>query len=212
MSKWHREFMAHAVEQTAEPFTVPYVHPAFNGDTEAAFSLACSLNNDKRGSVAVAMWQAKVARPAFRVFLAAVWGHDHSHLIAAAGTRRRLAAMFRYAAFPPPEHLPPVVKVWRGTNGMNEKEAVQGYSWTIDRDIACWFALRFDHRGQPLVIAADVPRENVAYFSNERSEQEVMLFKPPQSVWIDGAIDDWRMGYAHNSERIQASNRAGAAA
>jgi hypothetical protein len=192
------------VKQVAESFSLPYVDRAFDGDIEAAKYLVTSLGNNKRGFVAVAMWLAKVERPAFRSFLSAVWEHDHAHLIAAANTRR-LTAMFRYADFPLPPHLPEVVRVWRGTHGITLRDAAQGFSWTVDRDIACWFASRYKGRTAQ-VITANIPREQIAYFSNDRGEQEVVLMKPPKSVCVDGNIEDWRVGHARHGERIRKLN------
>jgi hypothetical protein len=39
------------------------------GDPEAALWLAAALSNVKRGVVAVVMWDAEIARPAFRAYL-----------------------------------------------------------------------------------------------------------------------------------------------
>lgn len=71
--------------------------PALAGNEEAGFSLAATLSNRKRGDVAVAFWQAKGQRAAFRQLLRIVSSHDHAGLIKAAGSRRRLSAIFRYA-------------------------------------------------------------------------------------------------------------------
>jgi hypothetical protein len=185
--KCYKEYIVDQVKHIAESFALPYVDRAFGGD------------------VAVAMWHVKVARPAFRVFLASVWEHDHAYLIAAAHTRRRLAAMFRYADFSPPAHLPEVVRVWRGTHGITPRDAAQGFSWTVDRDIACWFASRHEGRAAQ-VITADIPKEQITYFSNERGEQEAVLMRPPKSVSVDGNIEDWGMGHARYAKQIQESN------
>ena len=190
--------------EICEPFEIKYVQAAFDGDEDAAFSLSVALSNDKRGAVAVAMWRAKVRREAFRKFFSSVWNHDHRHVIAAAQTRRTLSYMFRYAAFPIPDEVPDVIRVWRGTSKLNLDEAQQGYSWTNDRDIACWFAMRFaDINGSPLVLAADVSRADIALFTNDRQESEVLLIKPPRAVWIDGDERDWLTGY----ERHESSMR-----
>lgn len=187
-----------------KPFEIEGMEAAFDGDTEAALSLAISLNNDVRGLMAVAMWRAKVPREAFRAYFSSVWGHDHRYVTRAAVTRRRLAYMFRYAAFPIPDEVPDVIRVWRGTSKLNLDEAQQGYSWTNDRDIACWFAMRFaDINGSPLVLAADVSRADIALFTNDRQESEVLLIKPPRAVWIDGDERDWLTGY----ERHESSMR-----
>ena len=185
-----------------EPWALPHLAPALDGDVEAASNLVWAAGNAKRGLLAVAFWRCKAPVPAYRALLSSVWGHDHREAIAAAGNRRTLRAMFRYAAFPLPNDMPEVVRVWRGTSYLSEKESAKGYSWTIDRDVACWFAMRFaDRNNNPLVLAADVPMAEILLYLDERSEKEAVLFKPP-AYWIDGHPEEWRDGH----ERHQAEN------
>lgn len=105
------------IEKYADEWARKYVAPALAGNEEAAFSLAAALSNKKRGDVTVAFWRARAPRGAFRQLLNIVWSHDHAELIKAAGSRRRLSAIFRYAQFST-EGLPPVVLVWRGASGL----------------------------------------------------------------------------------------------
>jgi hypothetical protein len=174
-----RHLSVRSALRIAEPWAARYVEPAFHGDFQAAFSLAGALSNARREDVAILMWQAKVDREAFRTFLGMVWEHDHHHIINAAGTRRRLAAMFRYAAFPIPTTIGDTVRVWRGTCALTLAQARTGYSWTLDRDVACWFAMRFTRNGRALVLVAEVLRDAISYHTNERAESEVVLFKAP---------------------------------
>jgi hypothetical protein len=178
------------------PHEWEYMEAAFNGDVDAAGSLTFRLSNDKRGAVAVAMWRAKVKREAFREYFSSVWEHDHHYVIDAAQTRRTLGYMFRYAAFPIPAELPDVVTLWRGTSKLTIAEAREGYSWTIDRDAACWFAMRFaDINGAPLVLTAEVAKSDIALFTNAREESEALLIRPPAAVKIDGDVTDWQIGH-----------------
>jgi hypothetical protein len=183
------------LEKHAAPHELKHARAAFDGDTDAAFSLSVALGNYKRGVVAVAMWRAKVPVEAFRAYFSSVWDHDHRHVIDAAISRRTLAHMFRYAAFPLPAELPDVVTLWRGTSKLPLDEARAGYSWTTDRDTACWFAMRFaDFNGSPLVLTAEVAKSDIALFHNERNESEAVLMRPPANVRIDGTIVDWVQG------------------
>jgi hypothetical protein len=69
------------------------VERAFSGDSEAALCLGVALSNTKRG-----LWRCGMQRTVPRVSrLRGGWDHDRAWVIAAAGTRRRLAAMFHYA-------------------------------------------------------------------------------------------------------------------
>lgn len=184
------------VKENAEPWCTRYVEPAFAGDAEAASRLISGLSNSKRGSTVVAMWVCKVDRVAFRAALMDVWEHDHRHLITALGdSRRSLQAMFRYAAFPLPEHLPPIVPLWRGTSALAFEEAAAGYSWTTDRDTACWFAMRFaDRNANPLVLRKDVPREAIALYHTERDEDEAVIVRlrlPGVVAHVDGQAAEW---------------------
>jgi hypothetical protein len=122
---WHDALRA--VMQNADPWALKYVEPAFNGDSDAAFSLAAALGNAKRGTAGVSM---RVARA--------------------------------------------------------------GYSWTLNRDMACWFAMRFsDLRQKPLVLSAEVPRGEIALYGNERGEAEVVLMRAPAAS-VDGTSDEWQ--------------------
>jgi hypothetical protein len=207
MSKWYRDLLAHQVAQQCVSHAAKYVKPAFAGDEEAAFSLSCSLENHERGLVAVAMWRAKVPVDSYRAYFSSVWDHDHRFLIDAASNRRTLAYMFRYAAFPLPQELPSTVTLWRGTSKLPIKEAKEGYSWTTDRDVACWFAMRFaEQNNSPLVLIAEVAKTDIALFHQERNESEAVLMRPPANVRIDGTLDDWAQGHARQRAKTQAHN------
>jgi hypothetical protein len=202
VSKLYRELIMQQVAEYADPWAKRYVPAVFAGEINAASSLSVALSNCKRGEVARAMWQAKVARPAYRAFLLTAWLHDHQSVIAAAGTRARLAHMLRYAQFPASVDLPAAVTVWRGTCGSSGTCARRGYSWTTDRDVACWFAMRFaSPSATPLVLTATVPRSDVVLVNDERREREIVLTKPPKSV-VDGEAGEWRLGFA----RVEAAN------
>jgi hypothetical protein len=188
------------VQEYADPRAVVHVEPTFKGDVDAAFKVWAALGNDKRGPVAVALWRAMVPPDAFRAYFSAAWDHDHRYVIGAAGTRRRLAHMFRHAAFALPDHLPPVVAVWRGTSKLTLATARAGYSWTTDRDVACWFAMRYAGlNGSPLVLLTHVPLQEISMWHDLRVEREAVLMKVSAVVTIDGKIQDWDDG-PHRSE------------
>ncbi len=179
------------------------------GDADAAFGLSCSLSNHNRGTVAVMMWRGRVKREAFAAYFASVWSHDHRHVIRAAQTRRRLTSMFRYAAFEPPAGTPDRLTVWRGTSKLSMRQALRGFSWTTDRDVACWFAMRFAERNSsPLVLRADIHRDDVALFDDCRSEREAVLMRPP-AAFVDGDAADWAVAHARQQAAISAHNRNG---
>jgi hypothetical protein len=194
------------IEAYADPWARQYVAAALAGDINAAGALSVALSNAKRGNVAVAFWRAGAPREAFRELLGAVWGHDHRELIVAAGTRRRLHALFRYAQFDT-SHLPDVIQVWRGAAGLGFTRTASGYAWTTERDIACWFAMRrATYFGDPIVLTAHIPREVVAFYTDERHEKEVVMFDPPVS-FIDKNVDDWRARFEFHEQVIRERNK-----
>jgi hypothetical protein len=70
----------------------------------------------------------------------------------------------------------------------------KGYSWTLDRDRALWFAKRFAVlHGKARVVTATVPRGCIITLLEERGEQEVILL-PEQVV---GPVDIQRLQVEH---------------
>ena len=178
-------------EKHDHPHVLEYARAAFNGDVKAAHSLSCSLPDCEFGAVAVVLWRAKLPVEAFRAYLLSTWLHDHRSVEGAAQTRRTLGYMFRYAAFPLPAELPEVVTVWRGSSALTFEATRARYSWTTDRDLACWFAMRFaGDNGSPLVLTADIPKRDIALFTNDRNESEAVLMRPP-AARLDGDLSDW---------------------
>lgn len=195
------------IEAYADPWARQYVAAALAGDIDAACALSAALSNAKRGNVVVAFWRARAPREAFRELLGAVWGHDHCELIAAAGSRRRLRALFRYAEFDT-SYLPDVTQVWRGTAGLSFAHAASGYSWTTERDVACWFAMRrAEDFGNPIVISTHVPKEIVVFCTDDRNEKEVVIFDSPVPI-IDGNRDDWAARFNVYERMIQNRNKS----
>jgi len=206
---FYKELVLSRFAELCEPHEWKYMEAAFDGDIDAAGMLTATLRNDLRGAVAVAMWRAKIKREAFREYFLGVWEHDHRYAIAAAQTRRTLGHMFRYAAFIPPPDVPERLTVWRGTSKLSMRDSLRGYSWTTDRDVACWFAMRFaDTNGRPLVLRADIHRDDVALFYDGRGEREAVLLRPPKPYLVDGDSTDWATCHARHEAAIQAHNRA----
>jgi len=186
------------------PSVARSVQAAFDGDVGAARCLSVALADHNRGTVALMMWRGRVKREAFRDYFASVWDHDHRHIISAAKTRRTLAAMFRYADFQKPADMPERLTVWRGTSKLSQRDAVRGYSWTWDRDTACWFAMRFaDLNGSPMVLRAEINKADVALLHDGRSEREAVLLRPPAAV-VCGDVADWQVA----ARRYEAAKNA----
>ena len=72
--------------------------------------------------------------------------------------------------------------VYRGVAGRGTTRRVRGYSWTIDRDLAQWFANRFASDGleNPAVFTTTIEQNIVLFYSNERQEKDFVVALPPK--------------------------------
>ena len=68
--------------------------------------------------------------------------------------------------------MPKEFVVWRGASSASRYRE-RGFSWTLDRDRAEWFALANAFEGEPLVLEARIRRESVLLYSP--FEQEVVV-------------------------------------
>ena len=75
----------------------------------------------------------------------------------------------------PPEEggLLPMTRIYRG---YRFDDALQGYSWTLDKARARWFAnrLRQDDHPSPKIVSGFVAREHVIAYITGRDEQEIV--------------------------------------
>jgi len=168
-----------------------YLDAAFKGSPEAVKKLMLKIPEEDCGMLAVALYNYGIPFVAFREALEPAWQLDIGGLIAAAGNRRTLHAMFKYAAYPLPKKIPNILKVWRGTSGVSKSEAVQGFSWTLKREVACFFAIEYTRStGRPLVLMREVSKKDILMYTNNRNEQEVVIFRRGPVV-VDGSQIDW---------------------
>ena len=68
------------------------------------------------------------------------------------------------------ERLPEKIKVYRGVKKNLDYKAL---SWTLDKDVAKWFSLRFTDKG--IVYEAEIKKEDVFAVFMNRGEQEIVL-------------------------------------
>lgn len=77
--------------------------------------------------------------------------------------------------------------VYRGVAGNGGDRRKRGLSWTASLETAMWFAMRFSGLSKPMVYKAEVPKENIFAYSNDRSEQEFVCDIPKdlklEEVW-----------------------------
>lgn len=161
---------------------------AIHGDVDAAGKLVLRVPKNALAATVGLFFVLKGPVEPFRVLLESALKHDGVHLAGGIGLKR-LPDVFRYAQFELPD-LPETMRIWRGTNGVSKRKATNGISWTTDRDVACWFAMRFAHLDSPLVLCAEISRTDVFYYSNDRNESEVVTFGVKSPV-IDGYPSEW---------------------
>ena len=184
-ARWE-EFM----RQNLPPYALEHLDPALEGDSDAAASLCSAAPNCYRGLLAV-FFSSHGPINSFREILANAWELDHREVIAAIGTKRGLEEMFRKASFEPPAEMPELVTLYRGTSALPFSAAKCGCSWTTDKKVAAFFAMRFaGSNGQPLVLRATVPKNAIVFYSNERSEREAVCFHV-RGAKIDGNPEEW---------------------
>ena len=78
--------------------------------------------------------------------------------------------------------LPDVIKIWRGCG---ERSAKRGLSWTLDRDLAIYFAnyacgfrrqmLLGQRDTTPLLVEATCEKRDVLAYYMEREESEIVI-------------------------------------
>ena len=73
------------------------------------------------------------------------------------------------------DSLPEQIDVWRGAS---QKRYIDGYAWTLDQEIAVWFARRFYWRSRVPVLAKGTVKKNdvLAYFGG-RNEREIVSMR-----------------------------------
>ena len=91
----------------------------------------------------------------------------------------------------PLPHSGPFI-IYRGVAGVGAKRRKRGISWTASFEKAKWFATRLSEffeipLEKPMVYMAEVPKEKVYVYTNERDEQEFLCNIPKdlklKKVW-----------------------------
>lgn len=99
------------------------------------------------------------------------------------------------------EALPDRVTLYRGISSSSCRPS--GLSWTLDRDVAHWFAARFEHVDEGVVLRGTVVRSRILALFQERDESEVVV--PPKYVYnrkyeaVDLEARGRRLGAAEES-------------
>jgi len=194
--------------------TADLLDAALAGDAGAAFTFFAGAEDCGRYVAALAGTDA--APDVLRAALELAWHRDAATVVDWL-RKAGLIAAFRRAAFPV-KHLPAVVTAWRGGRG-ELAEVRAGVSWTLDRDVACFYAhrlpdglvdrpirwtrkpLRID--AAPIVLRTVVPRRPMLAHLCGRGEDELILAYVSR-VEPDPDPATWRAGFERELARRQA--------
>ena len=91
---------------------------------------------------------------------------------------------------------------YRGVSGVGKKRHIHGISWTTSKDMACWFAMRFAHLGNPTVLKCVFDPKDIYVFHNEREEDE-LIGLPQKPVNSKLTIAQMNEGFSRTVERRQ---------
>lgn len=198
-----KEDFEQGLRRTLPDYALEDFDAALRDEPEAGLSLVCAAPNHLRGLLAVFFWLHARDTKAFREILVNAWDHDHREVIAATGTRRALEEMFQAAKFDLPSDWPEQVTLYRGTSFVPLSTAKRGFSWTTDKRVASFFAMRFAWKNSsPLVLRATVPKSSIVLYTNERQEKEAVCFHV-RGAQVDGTPDEWEQLMSEFQEESQ---------
>jgi hypothetical protein len=201
------------LENELPPYAKVHVNAALSGDKSAALGLFAAAPNKWRGWIARAAYCSGVPNPGFQEIIRHVWNHDHDQLLAAVRHRGVIRQMMKAAEFDHP--FTGRVTVFRGAAGLSLMNASKGLSWTVSRDVACWFALRFSRNDcKPMVLRANIDAVDIVFWDNSRHEQEVVLtharpagLDPDPATWIQAADNHERETQQRNAQLMKRLKR-----
>lgn len=80
----------------------------------------------------------------------------------------------KLAAFGEPIPNKPI-KVYRGISDAMHLKWIRGLSWSLNPNLAAWFATRYARRGKPAVFSLLVDPQSILMITNDRREEEVIV-------------------------------------
>jgi hypothetical protein len=201
-----------------------------------AFSFMAALPNRDRGRAAAGLHKHRhvVGPRVAHAGMMAAWDHDHREMHEAFGDQLKLADALRDTA--PPITRKKRLRVWRGifVDKGDPSDAVIGLSWTRNRDVACWFAMRWHGCNpalRPFVFEMVAEPAEIIAFHNGRSEFEAIIhplaIDADCTCWIEGenisvnqldgrapdvAVERWRRSFERYEHDKNAQNAARLAA
>ncbi|MCA3448449.1 MAG: hypothetical protein INF93_17330 [Rhodobacter sp.] len=164
-----KERVANGEKPERHPWTPQETWDAMHrGSPEAAEAVAARMHDFERLSLALHLMSEGVASEAVRVVFDG--GITQTHCFRSL-TAVELNDLMRWAAAPLPPLQSPVT-IFRGG------PSADGISWTLSRDVACEFAERWKQADpKSRVFSRRVSVKRIAYYTNSREEQEVILWQ-----------------------------------
>lgn len=162
--------------KTLESWQIPMAHEAFHARNGAGFASAGYSNGTALALVFDNVRALKSKGIYERALLSAFVGckGNHSHwtldpiryLFEAAD-----AAALRKCGSPIP--VAPIT-AYRGISGQGRRRRIRSLSWTMSLEVACWFALRYEHLKNPAVYSTTFTPNQILAVVEDRGEQEVI--------------------------------------
>lgn len=98
------------------------------------------------------------------------------------------------------------VTVYRGVSGDGEHRRECGVSWTTDLDTAASFAVKFSHLNNPQVLVAEVGRDDVFAYCDDRGEKEYLAYIKDYSA-LPITLAEMRAGWDRRCEQVRRGDR-----
>lgn len=170
---------------------------AYNGEVWAR-----QIPYPLRGAVLLALYQVGAPKENVRGMFTYSWVNSNDRrIVRSMGTDETLWSVMAYCDFPVPDELPARVTIFRGSTGISVDKARRGRSWTLHRDMACFFATTGararGYTGAPLVLRREIDLSSAVLLGFEKLRSEVILDPALHSSLtedgcaIDGEPGEW---------------------
>lgn len=160
-----------SVRDALPPAVRALLDRAFGGDALAARRLMITAPKRLRGHIAFLAYQAKLANPAYREIVRAVWHKETRHLLTGFWRQEVLRRMLARADFPVPALTGPVA-VYR-VAGRRVTKSAADLCWSLSRERTLLDAI-VANPGKPRFLQATIDPSDIVYWNDGDGEQEVV--------------------------------------
>ena len=147
---------------------------AFGGDALAARRLMIVAPKRLRGHIAFLAYQAKIANPAYREIVKAVWHKETRHLLTGFWRQevlRRMLARADFRSSRAPRAGDRLSAQWQRTEA--KKVVAADLCWSLSRERALLDAI-VANPSKPRFLQATIDPSDIVYWNNGDGEQEVV--------------------------------------